>query len=94
MDYLKLVLIISVVVYGGYQFVIAWFFSDRVIELYKRTKNKDRKYFPFIPKSLLNLIYFNDNKKITIWFFRIGVTLFLVLFLFRLLILLKIINLN
>ena len=89
MDFFKLIFIICALVYGGYHFVIAWFFSDRVIELYKRTKNKDSKYFPFIPKSFLNLINFNDNKKFTIWFFRIGVSLFLILFLFGLLVLMK-----
>lgn len=62
-----------------YLFVIFWFFPKKTMYIYKKAKDKDSKYLPFIPKKFLDLIFLNNNEPITIWYSRIMSTIGLVL---------------
>jgi hypothetical protein len=46
---------------------------------YKSSKKKMKKYYPFFPNNLLDFLYFNDNKKLKIWFVRIMTSFWLIL---------------
>jgi hypothetical protein len=84
MDYFAQFLCIVMLIYSGYLVLIAWFFPKHVIEIYKRTKKKDKKLLPFIPHQFLDLMFFNDNYLFSIWIYRVGITIVFFLGLFLL----------
>lgn len=60
-----------------YIFVLSWFFPKSLLKLYSRNKEKDKQKLPFIPKGLLDFMFFNNNKTITIIWARICTLLLL-----------------
>jgi hypothetical protein len=57
--------------YFLYILIISLLSPYKITELYKRAKEKDTQIFPFMPKKLLDFIFFNNSSKLTIWFTRI-----------------------
>ena len=79
MDILFLVICVVCLLYFGYHFILAWFYPKRVLEIYKRTKRKDKEIFTFLPSKIIDALFFFDNPKVSIWWSRIGTTLALLI---------------
>jgi hypothetical protein len=71
MYFLAIIFLIGFIAYMLYLFILAWFLESRILRLLQRNKQKHIKYFPFIPKKLFDLLYFNNHRSIAIWYLRV-----------------------
>jgi len=69
--YFLIIWITAFLVYVLYIAFISWFSTSNLLKKWNRTKTKNEGYLPFIPKSIFNLIYFNNNQSVSLWFMRI-----------------------
>ncbi len=74
--------VILVSLYFSYYFIIAWFYPLKIFELQSRLLLKNKKWFPFLPSSFLDCLLFSKKKVMYLWFFRLTISLAILLAIF------------
>jgi len=77
MNIIPIVLGVIFLIPVTYIFVLSWFFPKSLLKLYDRNKEEDIQKLSFILKRLLDFMFFNNNRTITIIWARISTLLLL-----------------